>query len=46
MAARVLNLRSFEYAFMWNILAWVRYLRNPLLEPRQGEGHEGVKVCI
>src|SRR5918994_3970033 len=31
MAARVLNLRSFEYAFMWNILAWVRYLRNPLL---------------
>src|SRR5215216_1296035 len=31
MAASVFNLRSFEYAFMWNILMQVRYLRKPLL---------------
>ena len=32
MAASAFNLRSFEYAFMSNILAWVRYLRKLLLE--------------
>jgi hypothetical protein len=32
MAASALNLRSFEYAFMWHILTRVRYLRKPLLE--------------
>src|SRR5829696_103022 len=37
MAASAFNLRSFEYAFMSNILAWVRYLRKLLLELLQGE---------
>ena len=32
MAASAFNLRSFEYTFMSNILAWVRYLRKLLLE--------------
>src|SRR5215211_1345717 len=37
MAASALNLRSFEYAFMWHILTRVRYLRKPLLELRACE---------
>jgi hypothetical protein len=37
MAASVFNLRSFEYAFMWNILMQVRYLRKPLLEQIRAE---------
>jgi Ca2+-binding RTX toxin-like protein len=37
MAASAFNLRSFEYAFMPNILARVRYLRKPLLG---GEGND------
>src|SRR5215208_5583678 len=34
MAASALNLRSFEYAFMWHILTRVRYLRKPLSDVR------------
>jgi hypothetical protein len=37
MAASAFNLRSFEYAFMRDILARVRYLRKLLLEGRSKE---------
>src|SRR5215204_6168420 len=36
-AASVFNLRSFEYACMDPIFVQVHYLRNPLLELREGE---------